>query len=83
VFTVLEEPSFPARPDRLYLALKALLALILGGMAGLGVGLVREVTARSSRNADPDYAEFTSLGRQAMHDLTHPRSALRRLFGGS
>ncbi len=80
VFTVLEEPAIPARPDRRYLLFKALLALIVGGGAGLAIGLVRDLTARSARLGDPYYADFASLGAQARADVSRPLQALRRLL---
>ncbi len=80
VFTVLEEPAPPARPDRRYLLFKAMLALIIGGTVGLTIGLVREVTARSARRGDPEYAEFASLGAQIRWDLGHPIQGMRRFL---
>ena len=81
VFTILEEPELPARPDRRYLAVKALLALILGGAAGLGIGLLRDVGARSRRGGDLDFVEYAELQRQALDDVRHPVRGIRRLLG--
>ena len=49
-------------------------------LGGLAIGLVRDLTARSARLGDPDYAEFASLGAQAREDVSHPLRTLRRLL---
>lgn len=81
VFTILEEPELPARPDRRYMAVKALLALILGGAAGLGLGLLQDMGTRSRHGGDPDFVEYAELRRQALDELRHPGRAVRRLVG--
>jgi len=79
LFTILEEPELPARPDRRYLLLKVLLGLILGSGFGLGVGLLRDISARSAEGADPDFLEYAGLKREVRDELAHPSRILQQL----
>lgn len=78
VITVVEPPELPARPDRRRLALKGVLGLMLGGMAGVFWAFGREMMA-TSRKADPDeYAEFARLNEEAKGEV---RGLWRRVRG--
>lgn len=78
VITVVEPPELPARPDRRRLALKGVLGLMLGGMAGVFWAFGREMMA-TSRKADPDeYAEFARLKEEAKGEV---RGLWRRVRG--
>lgn len=85
VFSLIDPPSAPARPNGRGLVLRLLAAIIAG--AGLGVLLAfmrdglrpRTVPAGA---AEDDFDEFVMLRREAAHDLRHPLRGLRRAFGG-
>lgn len=83
VFTVLETPELPARPDKRYLALKVLLGLVVGAGFGVGLGLLRDVGARSAIGGDPDFVEFVDLRRRTAEEFTHPLQLIRRVFRSS
>jgi uncharacterized protein involved in exopolysaccharide biosynthesis len=55
VISVIERPEIPVRPESRRLALKAAVALLLGGLLGFGVGFVRDV--RDVRRGRPVGAE--------------------------
>lgn len=81
VFTLVDEPELPARPNPRFLVLKLPLALIVGGIIGLFLGLVREFGLAASRRQDPDYLALSIAARDVRTELRHPRSLVRRLFG--
>jgi uncharacterized protein involved in exopolysaccharide biosynthesis len=47
VITVVERPALPARPDSRRVALKGVLALLLGGLAALALAVAREAFSQS------------------------------------
>ncbi len=69
VITIIEAPLVPARPDSRRLALKGLLALLVGGLAAVGFAFGREL-ARATQAADPTEAQhLRRLGAEALGDL--------------
>jgi uncharacterized protein involved in exopolysaccharide biosynthesis len=69
LITLIESPRLPAEPDPRLLVLKAALALLLGGLLGVGIALVRDVFRRGRQEAVDEFAEFAALRRAAREDL--------------
>lgn len=69
LLTVIEPPQVPAIPDRRRLVLKALLALIAGGMIGGLLALGRDFFSRSRASEPDEFAELVALRRAAMDDV--------------
>jgi uncharacterized protein involved in exopolysaccharide biosynthesis len=59
VISVIERPELPVRPESRRLALKAAVALLLGGLLGFAIGFVRDV--RRGRPAGADAASGARL----------------------
>ncbi len=78
VITVVEAPIRPVKPDSRRLALKALLALFIGGFAGILVALYRQALDRTSDEAPDQYAEFVRLRAALGADLRRPWTLLRK-----
>src|SRR5262249_12779384 len=66
VITVIDKPEIPVERDRRGLIKKGLLAIVLGGVLGLGVAFVREGMARGRRNGSAELEEFSELRREAL-----------------
>jgi uncharacterized protein involved in exopolysaccharide biosynthesis len=49
IITLVEHPNVPAKPMPMNLLLKAVLALVVGGLVGISAGFTREVVAGSTR----------------------------------
>jgi uncharacterized protein involved in exopolysaccharide biosynthesis len=82
VFTVVDPPHQPARPDRRGLAAKLLAALIAGLALGVGLAFARNVLGgRGAAVADDEIAEFAALRRELADDVRHPVRGLRRALG--
>jgi uncharacterized protein involved in exopolysaccharide biosynthesis len=67
--TLIDQPERPAEPDRRGLAKKAVLALILGGILGVGIALVREGFGRAHGPGSEELREFRALGRATFDQL--------------
>jgi uncharacterized protein involved in exopolysaccharide biosynthesis len=65
VFTLIDPPNLPAKPDRRWLLAKALLGVLLGGLIGVFVALAREFVAGGP---GPD--------QSTEEDRSHDRSGL-------
>jgi len=77
VITIVEEPIRPVKPDSRRLALKALLALFLGGFAGILIALYRQALRRTSDESPDQYAEFVRLRGALAAELRRPWTLLR------
>jgi uncharacterized protein involved in exopolysaccharide biosynthesis len=65
VVSVIEQPTVPARPDARFIAVKAVIALLAGGLLGLLGALLAEFVRRS-RSEDPAaFSEFEAERRRA------------------
>jgi uncharacterized protein involved in exopolysaccharide biosynthesis len=69
--TLIDHPERPPLPDRRGLAKKGLLAVILGGLLGLGIALVREGFGRAHGAGSEELREFHAL-RRATFDQLRP-----------
>lgn len=72
VITILETPEAPIRHDGRGLALRGVLALLLGGMLGVGYAFVREVGSSARASGDPDYQAFDRVWQETLDDLRGP-----------
>lgn len=77
VISVVEQPILPARPDRRGTVIKGLLALVLGGLVGLGLALTRESMRSAARENPEQVGQFSRLRQATLADLRHPVRALR------
>lgn len=78
VITIVDDPAVPVRPEPRGLVLQTFLALILGGLLGLGWGLVRD-RLRGVRGMDlPAADEFQRLKAEALADLRRPWRVVSR-----
>ncbi len=72
VITVVEAPIRPVRPDSRQLALKALLALCIGGGLGVLIAVFRQAVVRTSDESPDQYAEFVQLRSELAAELKRP-----------
>jgi len=80
VITIVERPEAPVRPDPRGLILRAILGLFLGAGIGAALALVQEALRRTAVRRSEEYAEFATLRREMVGDLTHPWRPVARLF---
>lgn len=69
LITVIEAPDLPPRRDGRGRVRYGLLALILGGMLGVGAAMAREYTGRRRAAQDAEYQEVAELAREAREDV--------------
>jgi uncharacterized protein involved in exopolysaccharide biosynthesis len=67
VITIIDQPERPAEPDPRGLLKKSILAVVLGGVLGIGVALAREAFTRNGGQAE--LREFSELRREALEEL--------------
>jgi uncharacterized protein involved in exopolysaccharide biosynthesis len=83
VISVVEQPEVPARPDRRFLALKTIVALVAGALVGLlgamGREFIRRARAREARAYDHFQEERRRVGKQWRGHL----APLSRVFGAA
>jgi uncharacterized protein involved in exopolysaccharide biosynthesis len=77
VITVIDQPEVPAERDRRGLLKKGILAMLLGGVLGLGVAFVREGMERGRRKGSAEMREFSELRREALDELKLKRGRSR------
>ncbi len=82
VITLVERPELPVRPDPRGLVKWGLLALIVGGLVGAGIGFARDALARSRTEEPAEFAEFVELKRESARDLLRPWRPLQRWIRG-
>jgi uncharacterized protein involved in exopolysaccharide biosynthesis len=83
VITVIDGPERPAAPDRRGVVKKAIIALMLGSVVGLGLAFLREGMARDRRTGSGEFEEFYGLRSEALRDLTFWRKRRQREVAGS
>jgi uncharacterized protein involved in exopolysaccharide biosynthesis len=81
VLTVVEAPTPPVRPDSRGVIKKALAGLLVGGVIGGLVALLREAAARLNAQGQPEVGEFRRLARGFRNDLRRPWLPVRRWLG--
>jgi uncharacterized protein involved in exopolysaccharide biosynthesis len=81
VVTVVQPPTLPALPDPRRLPLKALLALLLGGMIAVAWALGRDAFGRGDWEKTEQVTEFRRLLKETREDLERVAAPMRRLFG--
>jgi uncharacterized protein involved in exopolysaccharide biosynthesis len=68
VLTLVDPPTLPAQPDRRWLLVKGLLALLMGGLVGAFIALARDFLSRdpqiSRPTTQPDKAGVAVMGRR-------------------
>jgi uncharacterized protein involved in exopolysaccharide biosynthesis len=69
VVTVVNSPEVPSRPDRLRLALKGVLGLMLGGVAGVFHAFGREFISRRRETGEDDYRQLQRVWEDTVMDL--------------
>lgn len=75
VVTVVDPPEDAARRTGSGLVLNSILGIVVGGLLGIGLALIREAFARQ-RVVDPsEYAEFVALRKTVFRRRTRRRSA--------
>ncbi len=67
--TLIDRPERPVQPDRRGLAKKGILALILGGLLGLSIVLVREAFRRTHGPGSDELREFRALRRATLDQI--------------
>ena len=77
VITIVEAPIRPVRPDSRHLALKALLAIFIGGFVGMLIALYRQAIVRTSDESPDQYAEFVRLRQALGAELRQPWTLFR------
>lgn len=80
VVTVVQPPTRPALPDPRRLALKALLALLLGGVIAVAWALGRDAFGRGDWEETERVAEFRRLLEETREDLDRVTRPIRRLL---
>jgi uncharacterized protein involved in exopolysaccharide biosynthesis len=78
VITVIEGPILPVKPDSRRLALKALLALLIGGGLAALLAVAIDYFRQSGQQAPDDLLEFRRLREEFLQQLRHPVRSLRR-----
>jgi len=78
VITVIERPIVPVRPDGRRLALKAIVAVVVGFLFAVLAATGHDMLRRQGAAEPATSAEFRRLLGEARADLRHPR----RLFSG-
>lgn len=81
VITVIERPIVPVRPDGRRLALKAMLALIVGFLFASLAATGHDMLRRQGAAEPATSAEFRQLLAEARAELRHPKRLLSRARG--
>jgi uncharacterized protein involved in exopolysaccharide biosynthesis len=71
-FAVIDHPEGSAEPLRRGLAVRIVIALMLGLMVSVFAAFIRESNRRRRETGDPQFMEFRGLAQQAWEDLRHP-----------
>jgi uncharacterized protein involved in exopolysaccharide biosynthesis len=78
LLTIIDSPIGAAQPEGRGIALRAMLAFILGLMIAVFAAFIGEFVRRSRETGDPYYREFQGLARQTWEDMRRPDRWLRR-----
>ncbi len=81
VISVVEQPEAPARPDPRFLGVKAILALLVGGLLGLLGAMAREFVSRRRAMEGAAYDQFQAERRRVGEELRGQLAPLSRVFG--
>ena len=82
VITIVVPPELPVRPDRRGLAVRTLLALLVGAGLGAGIAILRAYGANARGLDARSVEELDALRRETLGDLVRPWRPVRRLIGG-
>jgi uncharacterized protein involved in exopolysaccharide biosynthesis len=82
IVSVIERPNVPARPDARFLAVKAIIALLAGGLLGLLGALAGDFVRRSRARDAAAYQQFEQESRRAREGWRWV-PGLGRLFGAA
>src|SRR5207247_11431524 len=83
VISVVERPEVPARPDPRFLGVKAILALLVGGLLGLLGAMAREFVSRRRAMEATAYDQFQEERRRVGAEWRGHLAPLSRVFGAS
>jgi uncharacterized protein involved in exopolysaccharide biosynthesis len=78
VLTIIDPPNLPARPDRRWLLVKAMLGVLAGALAGVFIALAREYTRAGSAVAGLEAEEFRALREEALHGVRRTAAVIGR-----
>ena len=81
VFTVIEQPDIPARPDSRGAIKWTVIGLVLGLGLGVALAFVREMMSRANAEAGSDVEQFNTLWRETVRDLSRPWRPVARVLG--
>jgi uncharacterized protein involved in exopolysaccharide biosynthesis len=82
VITIIERPSLPSRPDSRGLLQFGIVALLLGGFAGVGIAFLRDMMRRRRASFDPEYVELAAAMAEARRDVGRILGSASRPFHG-
>jgi uncharacterized protein involved in exopolysaccharide biosynthesis len=77
VISMVERPILPAKPDSRLIALKALIAVLAGGLIGLAAALSIDFLSSGSQVPLDDRKYLVQLGREAWADFRRPWKLFR------
>jgi uncharacterized protein involved in exopolysaccharide biosynthesis len=80
VITVIDQPSYPLRPDGRGTVVRAFTGLAIGLVIALAFAFITEYLRQSRTEAGADFNRFQSLKREAADDLLQPLESAKRLF---
>lgn len=69
VITVIDKPERPVQRDSRGLIKKGILAILLGGVFGLGIAFFRDGMTKNRRLGSAELEEFSELRREALDEL--------------
>ncbi|MFC1500811.1 Wzz/FepE/Etk N-terminal domain-containing protein [Candidatus Zixiibacteriota bacterium] len=78
VITIVEHPESPVLPDKRQLRLRAILALMVGGMLGIFGAFGREFMIRGHQHEADHFAEYERLKRDTLQDMKNPLRLLKK-----
>ncbi len=81
VFTIIEQPDVPARPDSRGLLKWTAIGLVLGLGLGVALAFLREMMTRANAESGSDIEQFNILWRETMRDLSRPWLPVARALG--
>lgn len=76
VLQIIDTPAETAQPMSRKVALRTMIAFILGLIVAVFFALAREFARRARRSNDPQFREFEGLARDVWRDIRRPRQLL-------